>query len=163
MKNIFLVFNLLICFVVAAYASEGVSMSLLKGSEVCVFSAMKGIITLQGKPVAGAKIVRKVAWKDEAGESEETTTNANGEFEFAVMNRSLRQVLPAQFVATQEINVHYDGKDYLIWTMGKMDKSEYGELGGKPENFRCELSDDLVRVEVPVGLLGTRCIWERES
>lgn len=160
MKKSIILFNLLIIFVAGVYASEGVNMSLFKGSEVCVFSAMEGKITLQGKPVDGARIVRKVAWKDQTGETEETTTNSNGEFEFSMMNRSLRQLLTAQFVATQDITVYYEGKEYTIWTMGKMDKSEYGELGGKPENFRCELTDDLVRVEVPAGLLGTSCKWD---
>lgn len=148
-------------FIVAILSvNEGIAMSLSKSSEVCVFSAMKGIITYEGKPVSGAKIVRKVMWNDDVGESEEKVTNNKGEFAFDSMNRALKQLLPSQFVATQEITVFYNDQEFLIWTMGKLDKSEYGELGGKPSNFRCELTDELTRVSVRAGLLGTSCKWD---
>jgi hypothetical protein len=33
-------------------------------------------------------------------------------------------------------------------------------LGGSPKNLRCELTDDLNRVETDDGLLGTVCKWD---
>jgi len=47
-----------------------------------------------------------------------------------------------------------------MWVMGKMGKNLYSELGGKPVNFRCELTDELIRVESDDGLLGTPCKWD---
>ena len=44
--------------------------------------------------------------------------------------------------------------------MGKRSKNEYGELGGIPINFRCDLNDEAIRVEVDNGLLGTSCKWD---
>ncbi len=135
-------------------------MSLFKGKDVYVFSAMEGAITYEGKPAAGAKIIRKVKWKDQEGESDSTVSGDNGEFSLPVMNRTLRQVFPAQFVAHQSIYVQYKGQEFHIWEMGKLDKQEYGELGGKPINFRCELTDELLAVKVERGLLGTSCVWD---
>ncbi len=135
-------------------------MSLFKGEEVCVFSAINGVITYEGKPAAGAKIIRKVRWKDKEGESDSTMVGENGEFNLPVMNRTMRQFLPTQFVAHQSIYVHFNGQEYHIWEMGKPTKVENGELGGIPSNFRCELTDELMAVRIKRGTLVTSCIWD---
>lgn len=74
----------------------------------------------------------------------------------------LRRLLPVQFVAYQDIFVHYNDKEYQIWGMGKMNKSEYSEFGGKkPENFRCELTDEIRRIDLEYEFVGTNCTWDR--
>ena len=151
---------ILLVVILLTYSIKGEAMSLIKGKEVYVFSAMEGTITYQGKPAAGAKIVRTVRWKDEKGESDSTIAGENGEFSLPPMKRTLKQILPAQFLASQEIYVYYKEQEFHIWTMGKIDRNEYGELGGRPKNFRCELLDELERVEVKIGLLGTSCKWD---
>jgi len=153
-------FVILVALILFSYSLEGVPMSLFKGKEVCIFSSMEGIITYQGKPASGAKIVRKVKWKDQKGESDFTIAGENGEFKFVSMNRILRRIFPVQFVASQEIYVYYKGQEFHIWTMGKLESQEYGELGGVPKNFRCELTGELLAVEVERGLLGTSCTWD---
>lgn len=135
-------------------------MSLIKGKEVYVFSAMEGTITYQGKPAAGAKIVRTVRWKDEKGESDSTIVGENGEFSLPPMKRTLRQILPSQFVAHQSIHVHFEGEDYHIWEMGKISEKENSELDGIPSNFRCELTEEFVGVDVRFGVLITSCKWD---
>lgn len=132
----------------------------LQAEDVCVFSAMEGTITFQGKPAVGAKVALIVRWKDEKGETETTVTDEKGRFSLPVMNRVLRQLFPAEFVAHQSIFVHYQGQEYQIWGMGKHDEGEeYGELGGVPINLRCELTDEPVPVEAKGGLLVTSCVW----
>jgi len=61
---------------------------------------------------------------------------------------------------SQEIYVHYNNEKYLIWAIGKSSKVLYGELGGEPTNFRCELIDEIIPVDVDNGLLGTSCKWD---
>ncbi len=37
---------------------------------------------------------------------------------------------------------------------------KFGELGGKPINFRCELSDEPETVDLEDALLMTSCQWD---
>ncbi len=155
-------FALLMAMVFSIYACKGEAMW-LQAEDVCVFSAMEGTITFQGKPAVGAKIVRIVRWKDDKGESDTTVTNDIGHFSLPVMNRVLRRLFPVEFVAHQSIFVHYQGQEYHIWEMAKRDQREFGELGGKPVNFKCEITDEIVPVEVKRGLLVTSCTWDSIS
>lgn len=132
----------------------------LQAEHVCVFSAMEGTITFQGKPAVGAEVVRKVEWDDKQEKPDSIVTDEAGRFSFPVMNRVLRRLFPVEFVARQDVIVYYRGEEYLIWHMAKGEGKEYEEFGGKLVNFRCELTDELVRVEVKDGLLGTSCKWD---
>ena len=127
---------------------------------MCVASDVEGRLTLNGQPAVGARVVRKVNWKDQTGESEETVTDEAGRFSLPARWDVLRRALPAQFVAHQSIIVHYQGQEYQIWGTGKLETTEYSEFGGKPENFRCELTDDLRRVDLDYGFVATICRWE---
>lgn len=76
----------------------------------------------------------------------------------------MRRVFPVQFVSHQSIFVYYGGREYQVWGMGKMQKSEYSEFGGKkPENFRCELTDEVCYVALEVGFVGTSCYWDQSE
>lgn len=142
------------------YAAQGVAMSLFSGEDVYVFSALEGHLTYRGQPATGAKIIRHVAWKDTQGESDETHADDNGYFHFPSMQRKLRQVLPAQFVAHQSIFVVYRGERTQIWGTGKLGREEYAEWGRKPDNFSCEITDEPRRVDVEYGFVFTSCTWD---
>lgn len=135
-------------------------MSLLRAESVCIFSSMQGKLTFNGEPASGAKITRKVTWKGKKEETDSTSAGDNGEFTFEVMNRELKRFFPAEFVAYQKIIVDYQGEQYLIWEMAKRETSEFGELGGKLVNFRCELTNEPDGADVPRGLLLTSCKWD---
>jgi len=128
--------------------------------EVVLFSPMQGQITLNGKPVANARVERFLKWKDETGESDSFSTNQDGQFKIPVKKDAVKLSTISKFVIAQEIRVFIGKDEYLIWTMGTGNKTSYGELGGKPVNFRCELSDEMRRVDVDDGLLGTSCQWD---
>jgi hypothetical protein len=66
----------------------------------------------------------------------------------------------SEFVISQEFSVMYQEKEYRIWVKAKWDKGLYGELGGKPENFSCELTDEYKLVEAGKGMLATACKWK---
>ena len=128
--------------------------------EVVIFSPMEGSITLNGDPVPNAKIERWLKWKDEEGEKDYFSTDENGHFSIPVKKDIVKLSTISTFVMAQEVRVFIDDDKYDIWSLAKRSKVEFGELGGKPANFRCELTDDLVRVEVDDGLLGTSCKWD---
>lgn len=128
-------------------------------TDVVICSPMEGRITFKGVPITGAKIERFLKWKDDKGQKDSVVTDEHGKFKLSLVKESAKLPKLSQFVAHQEISVIYNGEKYVIWVMGKMGKSLYSELGGKPVNLHCELTDDLVRVETDDGLLGTVCKW----
>lgn len=154
--------KLLTVVILAALTFEGVSMSFFSKTEeeVVLFSEMKGHITLNAKPVKGAVIERWIKWKDEDGEKDYIETDNNGYFVFNEIKVKAKLSPLSQLVVTQELTVLYESERFIIWSMGKLSKEQFGELGGAPVNLRCELNDEQVRVEVDNGLLGTSCKWD---
>ncbi len=152
-------FLLLITLLVFLSGCKGGDM-LLQGEKVCLFSSMEGQLTFQGEPVKGAKIVRKIAVNDKKEEPSFVTTDEKGMFSFSVVNKVIRQIFPAEIVTVQSLFVHYQGQEYHVWHMARRDGGEYEEFGGKPVNLRCEITDEIVPVEIKRGLLVTSCIWD---
>ena len=64
-------------------ALEASSMSIFDAGKVCVFSAISGTLLKDGKPVAGAKLVRSAEWQSK--KQDETVTDEQGYFEFPHM------------------------------------------------------------------------------
>lgn len=135
-------------------------MAFFSKEEVVLFSPMEGVITYNGEPVEGAKLVRQVSWKDDDEVSDSVITDAKGYFEFTGITDTTSSVLPSQFVAQQRVYVYHNDQEYLMWMMGKISPELYGELDGKPTNLRCELTEELRRVEGPYSGLGTICHWD---
>lgn len=135
-------------------------MSLFPKKEVVLSSPMKGTVTFKGKPAVGAIIKRTIRWQNDGEQTDSVISDKAGAFHFNLVKSSLRQWLPAEFVVYQDIYVEYQGDTYHIWVMSKREESNWAELGGKPVNFRCELTDAVERVEVDRGLLGTACKWD---
>ncbi len=133
---------------------------LLQAENVCLFSAMEGTLTFQGKPVVGAEVVRTIEFNDKKEKPDSVVTDENGMFTFPVMNRVVRQIFPFENGTVQSLFVHYKGHEYHIWHMARGDGSEYEEFGGKPVNLRCEITNEIVPIEIKRGLLVTSCIWD---
>ena len=151
---------LLMALVLSIYACKGEAMW-PQSEKVCVFSTMEGTLTFQGKPAVGAKVVREIEWYGNKEKPDTVVTDEAGRFAFPVMNRVLRRFSLREFVAFQDIFVHYQGQKYEIWGMGKGEGSEYEEFGGKLVNFRCELTDEAIGVRMENGMLGaTSCVWD---
>jgi len=144
------------------FTTNGFSMSIFSSNkeEVVLCSSLEGKITLNGEPASGAKIVRWFKWKDQKGESQSIYADEHGFFALPTVKGELKSSILAQFVVTQKITVHYQANEYEIWVIGKDSKEEFGELGGKPINFRCELSDEPETVDLEDALLMTSCKWD---
>ena len=144
------------------FCAEATSMSFLSKPEekVVLFSPMEGLITYKNKPAAGAKIERKVSWKDDKGETDTSVTDENGKFNLSILEENVQLSKISQFVVSQEISVYFHGEKFIIWTMGKSSKLIYGELDGKPVNLTCELTDEEEPHRFDDALLMTACKWD---
>ena len=113
-------------------------------AKVCLYSEVSGVVTLHGKPVAGAEIIRKAWWPDEKLHTDNTTTDAQGAFHFAPMFAFslLRQYIPMETVIEQTMFIRFQGKEYPAWSGAKRDfdlKNEFED--GKPRTLICELTE----------------------
>ncbi len=149
-------------FIMLFFLMKGVAISMFSGKEeeVVIFSPMDGKLTFEGKPVAGVKIVRWLIWKDNEGEKETFYTDENGDFSIPIKKDIVNLSPLTQFVMSQTILVCYEQKEIPIWVKSKRSKNEFGELGGKPKNFRCELTEKRARVENDDDLFSTSCKWD---
>jgi len=159
LKNIVLFTSVLLVLV---FSQRILAMSLKDVGKLCLFSAISGVITLDGKPVAGALIKRTVDKAHTHGEvTDETTTDVNGYFEMpSVWDRSLiGKVLPMEFAVPQEVFVYVDGQEYKIWSGVKRRKEEFSESSGQPLVVRCELKSEKRIVNVGGGFVSSMCEW----
>lgn len=127
--------------------------------KVCLFSGISGVITLDGKPVANARLVR-TADRDGA-KTDETHTDSNGYFKMpAVFERTVAKYLPQEFVVSQEIFVHYNNNVYALWTGVKRKPEENAESRGKPLIVKCDLSSERNTIFVDRTAYITMCTWD---
>ncbi|MBI3561655.1 MAG: carboxypeptidase regulatory-like domain-containing protein [Gammaproteobacteria bacterium] len=118
-------------------------MGLFDFLKVCLFSDVHGVVTLQGKPVAGAEIIRSGALNEENGKafSDIAFTDEQGHFHFnAKFVHSLVAVIPMEPLVPQKILIRYQGREYLAWSMNKRRYVENAELD-KPIRLACEITN----------------------
>lgn len=111
--------------------------------RMCMFSAVQGVVTDHGQPVAGATIERqfKWAWKGETG-VDRTQTDAEGRFHFSPIWRSsfLGGLLPHEPSVEQEITIEQAGKRFTAWQFVRDSYDENSELFGQSIRLHCDLS-----------------------
>ncbi|CUS42973.1 transthyretin-like family protein [Thalassolituus oleivorans] len=140
-------------------------MSLFEPKKVCLFSAISGVITLNGEPAKGAHVKRIVEKFYSSGHNtDETMTDDNGYFELpAVFDQSfLGKFLPGEFSIPQQIFVTYGGEEYPVWQGVKRTIEENAESRGKPLEVQCELIKPLEAIWVNGGGYVTSCTWDVE-
>ena len=141
-------------------------MSSNNSSKKCVFSAISGQITFDGKPAANARI-KRIASKAFAREQiiDEIHTDEQGYFILpAVFDKPvLGKFLPMEFAVPQQIIVYHGSKKYEIWDGVKRDPSENSESSGHPLIVSCELTDPLSTVDVGGGFVTSMCKWKFEA
>lgn len=136
-------------------------MGITDAGKVCLFSGMSGVVKLDGKPVAGARLVRTV--NKEKDKTDETTTDESGYFEFKpIFDRTVTKFLPMEFVVKQVIWVHYKGLEYKMWSGVKRTEEENAESRGKPLIVECELSSERNLKEVNGSPIFSLCTWDAE-
>ncbi len=129
--------------------------------EVVLSSPLAGLLTYQEKPVTGIKIVRKLSWFDGDESFEDfVVTDSKGHFTLPVIRKTLKLSSLVPLIVSQEIHAIHRGEHILLWVMGKDSKIEYGELGGKPVNLRCELTSERRITRDYNTPMMTRCTWD---
>lgn len=137
-------------------------MSILDAGKVCLFSQISGVITLDGRPAANARIIRTANLSRD--KVDETYTDENGYFEMPpVFQRTVAKFLPQEFTAKQTINVEYDGNNYVIWRGVKRDPGENTEARGENLVVTCELSNDEDLIIIDGAPIFTLCNWDVEE
>jgi len=131
-------------------------MALSDAGKVCLFSEISGVITLDGKPVADAKLIRIANHGKDI--TDETTTDANGQFRMpAVFSRTLTGILPMEFVGKQYIIVQHNGKEYKIWDGVRRSVEINAEARGKPLVVQCDLNRPVDHISVDGSIYFTMC------
>ena len=148
-------------FLMLIISRWGYAMSITDIGKVCLFSNMAGVIKLNGRPVSNAKLVRTV---DLSGpEVDETMTDDQGNFKFpAIFKRTLSKHLPQEFSSSQLIVVHYQGKEYPLWSAVKRKPEEDSESKGKPLIVACELNNEEKMIKVNNSPIFSVCTWDVE-
>ena len=129
--------------------------------QICMFSEINAVVTLNGKPVIGAEIVRTSNELDSKVYTEKTTTDEQGKFHFtALWVFSLRNWIPMEPMIEQHITLIYQDKEYMGWQHTKNGYGHNHELtGDKPLNFTCELSDEPSLKYQSMGNIKGICKW----
>ena len=156
----------LVFLALSLMASGALSMSLFEPKKVCLFSAISGVITLNGEPVKGAHVKRVVEKFYSSGHNtDETMTDDRGYFEMpAVFDQSwLGKFLPGEFVFPQQIFVTYGGEEYKIWEGVKRTREENAEARGHELVVQCNLDSEPQAIVVEGGFYYTQCNWDVEA
>lgn len=124
-----------------AVSLEGYAMG---GLSKVMFSEVRGVVLQNGKPVAGARVVRSYSWAwNDAKKKEEVTTGVDGRFQFPLESRVslLTSIFPHEPVIYQRIEIGYENKEYLAWEFSKRDYDENGELNDTKISIEYELKN----------------------
>lgn len=154
--------SIILLFTVSCFAAKGAPMSLFSTTkEVVLSSPMEGTLTLNGKPAVGIKIERRLKWFDgKEVNTDFVVTKNNGHFTLPTIKQTLKINSLVHFLISQDIVVMHQGEEISIWYMSKGSKIEYGELGGKPINLRCEITDEERASHDYNNPIMTRCVWD---
>jgi hypothetical protein len=121
--------------------ADGTGMSMF--SKLVLFSRVEGVITQDGKPVEGAKIVQEVLYKDvDEVPPTQVVSGPDGNFVLEEVTHAagLSRVLPGQVSIVQRLVIHYQGKEYEGWRHNKTSTEANSELDGHPLKLVCELT-----------------------
>jgi len=74
----------------------------------------------------------------------EKVTGSDGKFSFPEVTKSkgLFSFLPGEFVASQELIIRFEGREYQGWISTKRSMEANSETGGRPFELICNLNED---------------------
>ena len=116
------------------------------GKSFVLCSPFSGTAVIEGgKPVADVVIERRWvwSWNDETG-SDRTVTDANGKFEFPLVEGSSMSAmfLPHEPNIRQTIIAHTPGGEVEIWNAIKATYEMNSEMDGRPIKVICHLDKE---------------------
>jgi len=112
--------------------------------QVCLFSAISGIVTLHGKPLPNITITRSANYWNKDNHTDSTMTDADGQFHFAAMMVNSRHISQSMNpIIFEKLIIHHDGKEHIGWSTTRNDIQPNIELGRNKliPKLSCELSN----------------------
>lgn len=136
-------------------------MSFLGIGKTCVFSSVTAVLTKNGEPLEGVRVIRRWEWNEL--KQDETTTNEQGVFEFsAVYESSVSRLLPVELVIAQGLYVEIEGREEKIWSNTKRRPEDRAEFGGMEVTLICELTNKRKIYRDFGSVMNTLCTWEEK-
>ncbi|WNO60050.1 carboxypeptidase-like regulatory domain-containing protein [Rheinheimera sp. MMS21-TC3] len=117
-------------------------------TELELSPEVKGIVTLHGKPIAGAKIIRTLTYSDKRF-IDATTTDEQGHFQLPVKVVKLRVSSMFDTAVTQSLDVEHKNELINIWTAGTTNTLNYDSIHKLLSDMKCELTSPEMRLEIP--------------
>lgn len=155
-----LVHGLLIVAIGLLLNIKEMDLGLLLKEKVCIASGISGVILRNGQPVPDLIVRRKLSWKSENwDEIEEIKTDPKGKFSFSTRWEKIRFKFMTQPAFITEIDVQDDSLvEPIIFSTTKLAIEEYAEFDGIPNNFKCELTDEIRKVDTKYGFIDRKSV-----
>ncbi|CAM3666923.1 carboxypeptidase-like regulatory domain-containing protein [Rheinheimera salexigens] len=120
----------------------------LKKTELELSPEIKGVVTQDGKPVAGAKVLRLLTYSDKEF-NDSTTTDEHGRFYLPTKKVKLKVSPMFDTWASQILEVEYADKKIEIWSAGATSVLDYDSIKQLLSGIKCELSAPVIRLGIP--------------
>ncbi|WP_254795456.1 carboxypeptidase-like regulatory domain-containing protein [Arsukibacterium indicum] len=115
--------------------------SWLKKYDVHLSPPVRGIVTLDGKPVAGAQVMRELTYDSDF--IDKTVTAADGSFSFPEKNIRSRKPGSLQEMRTRQvISLQYQNKPYLLWYLTTSSITPQQAIVQKLSSLQCDLNNE---------------------
>ena len=119
-----------------------------------LFSEIKGLITINGKPVPYAEVSESATWnwnKEEFSFGKKTEKDGTFSFSPIISHSFFAGILPEEIRIKQMIRITYDNVTYDGWMHFKQDYGNLSEIEGGRLDVICELtnSKDYLSKKVP--------------
>ncbi len=116
--------------------------SWFKKYDVHLCPAVQGTVTLNGKPLAGVRVLRELDY--DKSYTDNVVTDENGHFYFAAKNIQSR--LPGnkfdQSKSRQVISLDYQGKLFLLWYLNTSSIKPQQAVVQRLASLNCDLSNE---------------------
>jgi hypothetical protein len=115
--------------------------SWLKKYDVHLSPAVQGIVTLDGKPVAGAEVLRELTYDKDY--IDKTVTAADGSFRF--LEKQIRSRKPGslqEMRTRQVISLRYQNKQHLLWYLTTSSITPQRAIVQKLASLQCDLTNE---------------------
>ncbi|MBZ9611610.1 carboxypeptidase-like regulatory domain-containing protein [Rheinheimera maricola] len=124
--------------------------SWFKKTEVELSPEVNGTVTLNGKPISGAKVLRYLTYSDKKF-NDSATTDEQGHFQLPVKAVKVKVSSMFDTAVTQNLVVDHANKQTEIWTAGTTNTLNYDSIRKLLSSMKCELTSPEMRLEIPRG------------
>lgn len=123
--------------------------SWFKKTELELSPEVNGTVTLNGKPIAGAKVLRLLTYSDKKF-NDSATTDEQGRFQLPVKAVKLKVSSMFDTAVTQKLVVDYESRQTEIWVASNLNTLKYDSIYQLLSSMKCELTSPDMRLEIPM-------------